>query len=247
MFNKLKAKLNNIKFYEEKKRFLLFSVMLLLALFLAYYLFKGAYASYKSSAKLVTNIDKALYLIDTDKMSFNIDPEQIVPSLEPYTYKFSVSNFNSSRQGEVSLLYTVKVITTTNLPISIQLYRNENYDDSQATPLLTGARTVQDEDGSWYNIYDTNIYKYVYGMILGDGYLKFDNRINIERIWWTMLFKVLQNLIKNKRYSKEDIQDRIDVFMAYNRITEEQYAELMNLIDEVYGTENAENSAKTEK
>lgn len=62
-----------------------------------------------------------------------------------------------------------------------------------------------------------------------------------------MLFKVLQNLIKNKRYSKEDIQDRIDVFMAYNRITEEQYAELMNLIDEVYGTENAENSAKTDK
>ena len=32
-----------------------------------------------------------------------------------------------------------------------------------------------------------------------------------------------------------------------NRITEEQYAELMNLIDEVYGTENAENSAKTDK
>ena len=62
-----------------------------------------------------------------------------------------------------------------------------------------------------------------------------------------MLFKVLQNLIKNKRYSKEDIQDRIDVFMAYNRITEEQSAELMNLIDEVYGTENAENSAKTDK
>lgn len=62
-----------------------------------------------------------------------------------------------------------------------------------------------------------------------------------------MLFKVLQNLIKNKRYSKEDIQNRVDVFMAYNRITEEQYAELMNLIDEVYGTENAENSAKTDK
>ena len=51
----------------------------------------------------------------------------------------------------------------------------------------------------------------------------------------------------NKRYSKEDIQNRLDVFMAYNRITEEQYAELMNLIDEVYGTENAENSAKTDK
>ena len=58
-----------------------------------------------------------------------------------------------------------------------------------------------------------------------------------------MLFKVLQNLIKNKRYSKEDIQDRIDVFMAYNRITEEQYAELMNLINEVY-KENIEENAE---
>lgn len=62
-----------------------------------------------------------------------------------------------------------------------------------------------------------------------------------------MLFKVLKNLIVNKYYTRKDIQDRIDVFMAYNRITEEQYAELMSLIDEVYGTENAENSAKTDK
>ena len=59
-----------------------------------------------------------------------------------------------------------------------------------------------------------------------------------------MLFKVLQNLIKNKRYSKEDIQNR-DVFMAYNRITEEQYAELMNLIDEVYGIENIGENTET--
>ena len=58
-----------------------------------------------------------------------------------------------------------------------------------------------------------------------------------------MLFKVLKNLINNKYYSKEDIQDRIDVFMAYNRITEEQYAELMDLINEVY-KENIEENAE---
>ena len=59
-----------------------------------------------------------------------------------------------------------------------------------------------------------------------------------------MLFKILQNLIKNKVYTKEDIQNRVDVFMAYNRITEEQYTELMNLIDEVY-KENIEENAET--
>lgn len=59
-----------------------------------------------------------------------------------------------------------------------------------------------------------------------------------------MLFKILQNLIKNKVYTKEDIQNRVDVFMAYNRITEEQYAELMDLINEVY-KENIEENAET--
>ena len=57
-----------------------------------------------------------------------------------------------------------------------------------------------------------------------------------------MLFKILQNLIKNKVYTRKDIQDRIDVFMAYNRITEEQYAKLMNLIDEVYKEKIEENT-----
>lgn len=154
MIYKLKEKFNNIKFLEEKKRFLLFMLILLLSLFLAYFLFKSAYASYSSSAKLVTNIDKAIYLINSDKMAFNIDSDQIVPSLEPYTYKFSISNFNDSKHSEIDILYSVKIITTTNLPISIQLYRNENFDDANATGLLTGARTVQDDDGSWYNIYD---------------------------------------------------------------------------------------------
>ena len=59
-----------------------------------------------------------------------------------------------------------------------------------------------------------------------------------------MLYKVLKNLIVNKYYTREDIHDRIDVFMAYNRITEEQYMELMNLIDEVYGTQNTESTEK---
>ena len=154
MIYKLKEKFNNIKFLEEKKRFLLFMLILLLSMFIACFLIKSAYASYSSSAKLVTNIDKAIYLINSDKMSFNIDSDQIVPSLEPYTYKFSISNFNDSKRSEINILYSIKIITTTNLPISIQLYRNENPDDANATGLLTGARTVQDDDGSWYNIYD---------------------------------------------------------------------------------------------
>ena len=149
-------KFRHSKYYEEKRRFLLFVFLLFSLLFLAGYLFQVAYARYEVNTKLNANIKKALYILGTDNLSFNLEPDGIVPSDNPYVYKFSVSNFNEKNDTDVDIYYSVSVKTTTNLPINIKLYRNENYDDSQATPLLTGARTVQDEDGSWYNIYDTN-------------------------------------------------------------------------------------------
>lgn len=149
-----KEKLSNIKFYEEKKRFLLFSCFILLCLYLAFKLFGMAYASYESSASLKANIDRAIYLVDNTGMNFNINPDQIVPSVDPYVYKFSVSNFNDSLVSDIDIEYTIDVTTTTNLPLTFALYRNENWDDDSATNLFTTHKSVQDSDGAWYNVYE---------------------------------------------------------------------------------------------
>ncbi len=153
MINWVKAKVSKISFYEEKKRLVLFSLLLLLCLFFAYYLFQFAYSSYQSSAKLNANIDMAVYFLSAEKMSFNIDPEQIIPSNDPYVYKFSVSNFDGSKSSDIDLEYTIQIITTTNLPLTFQLFRNENYDDAGASNLLSGSTVGQDEDGAWYTSY----------------------------------------------------------------------------------------------
>ena len=149
MFKKIKNKLQHIKYYEEKKRFLLFSVGLVMTLFLLFSLLKGTFASYTSNSRLVTNVDKAIYLIDEGVMTFNIDSSRIVPSDTPYTYTFTVNNFDDTRSSEINILYTLRLVTTTNLPLSYALYRNGN----TTTNLLSGARSVQDSDGAWYNIY----------------------------------------------------------------------------------------------
>lgn len=154
MISKINEKFSNIKFYEEKKRFLLFSFFTLLCLYLAVKLFGMAYASYQTSAKLNANIDRAIYLLDSTGMTFNIDPEQIVPSVDPYVYKFSVSNFSASSNSDIDIEYGIKVVTTTNLPLTFALYRNENYDDDGAINLFSVLRSVQDVDGAWYNIYE---------------------------------------------------------------------------------------------
>lgn len=155
MIKALRSKFSKIEYINEKGRFLLFVLFLIFILFVAYYLFRFAYARYEMNSKLVANIDKALYIFDTDQTSFNLDPDGIIPRAEPYVYRFSVSNFTESKNSDVDISYKVIVRTTTNLPLTIQLYRNELPDDAGAVNLFTGCRDVQDADNAWYHIYES--------------------------------------------------------------------------------------------
>lgn len=45
------------------------------------------------------------------------------------------------------------------------------------------------------------------------------------------LYEILKNLIMNEFYVKEDILNKLNVFYAFNQITQEQYTELMNIVN----------------
>ena len=50
------------------------------------------------------------------------------------------------------------------------------------------------------------------------------------------MYTAMKKLINKKFYATaEEAQNKIDVFFACNRLTDEQYAELTALIAEVYG------------
>lgn len=153
--NQFIHKIRMIPFKNEKRRILTFGLVLLCILFLAGYLFRMAYARYEVRAKINANIAKALYIFSDEKTSFNLEPTGIIPSDEPYVYRFSVSNFTAGKHSDVDLSYKVKVRTTTNLPITVSLYRNELHTDSGAANLFNGSVNVQDEDNAWYHLYET--------------------------------------------------------------------------------------------
>lgn len=51
------------------------------------------------------------------------------------------------------------------------------------------------------------------------------------------MFNVMQKLIEKKFYpTVEEAQDKIDVFYAVNRLTDDQYVELTELVLASYGT-----------
>ena len=47
-----------------------------------------------------------------------------------------------------------------------------------------------------------------------------------------MTYKVCKRLIQNGNYEKEDMLIKLDVFLLNNRITQEEYNELVNLLNE---------------
>ena len=46
-----------------------------------------------------------------------------------------------------------------------------------------------------------------------------------------MTYKLIKKVIENGVYDKVDIQNKLDVFLTFNRITQEEYTELQNLIN----------------
>ena len=46
-----------------------------------------------------------------------------------------------------------------------------------------------------------------------------------------MIYTLLKRMITTNNYQKDDMQNKLDIFFAVNRITEEQYLELTELIN----------------
>lgn len=61
------------------------------------------------------------------------------------------------------------------------------------------------------------------------------------------MYKILENLINNTYYrSKEEVEQKLNVFFAFNVLTQEQYTQLMQLTEEKYKENVVENSKAEE-
>ena len=151
----MKKLIDKIKHINFRNRFIIYSFLVCILMIFSFSFLK-VYSSYNSSASINTNVEKAVYILDEEELSFNIDIDGIIPSNKPYIYSFSVANYNDKKQSNVDLEYSIDFRTTTNLPLQYELYRNEDYSDDNSNNLLSNGVLIQDEDGSWYNTFSLN-------------------------------------------------------------------------------------------
>lgn len=114
----------------------------------------SSFGLYESEVKLNLDIKTALYVLKDGLYSFDMNIEGIIPQDAPYTYSFTVNNFDEDKISDVDLTYDIEVVTTTNMPLTYSLYRNEEY--QIGTNILTNTSLEQDENGAWYNKFRPN-------------------------------------------------------------------------------------------
>lgn len=174
----------------NRKRSIIIAKLLVNILFiiLIFILLNRTFAKYKTEATSQAEIQAAFYLLNDEYQTAEVKLDSLEPRDDEYVYSFSVSNNKSNKRTETSLEYELKIVTTTNLPLSYKLYKNEDY--KTGTNIITSDTILPDEYGTFFRTVCTEKEIFTYS----------ENKTNI----YTLVVKF------PKEYNKTEYQDIIE-------------------------------------
>ena len=135
---------------KTKRRVYVKLVILLLCLIILIRMFTLVLSKYESETNSNTNVDIAFYLLNEDYKTMQLNLASIFPQNDAYVYTFSIGNTDREKQAEVNLEYELSIRTTTNLPLTFELYMNQEYTDSNAVNIVKTNEIKQDDDGTFF-------------------------------------------------------------------------------------------------
>ena len=134
-----------------KTRKLILSILITLILLCSFLLaLPKTFSLYETRTNGNATITYAFYVLKTNYFTQEIKLGDILPRVDPYTYKFTVSNFDNRGRSEVDLEYDLSIRTTTNLELDYELYIDEEYDDPGATDAIVTDNITADSDGTYF-------------------------------------------------------------------------------------------------
>lgn len=142
----------------DKRRLLLFSKIgtLVLILLIGIAIIPITISKYQSNSVGGINSNIAFYLLKDGYYVESLKLADVNLDDSPYVVNFSVSNQKDNKVSDVDIEYVVKVVTTTNLPFTYELYENEDY--RGGTNLINTGNTVveKDSDGTYFQTFSLN-------------------------------------------------------------------------------------------
>ena len=113
-------------------------------------------AKYESISNSYANVGIAFYLFKEDYKTMTLNLAELLPQDNVYIYNFSIGNQDGGEMAEVDIDYELTLRTTTNLPLTYELYMNENYTDEGATNIITEDNIALDDQGTYFRTMKTD-------------------------------------------------------------------------------------------
>lgn len=135
---------------KNNKRMFLKVLIIVLGIIVATRLFVLILAKYESISNSKANVDVAFYVLNDDYKTMTTNLDALEPRDDAYIYNFSIGNENGEQKAEVDLEYELSIRTTTNLPLTYQLYMNQDYKDKDAQNIITENEITLDEQGTYF-------------------------------------------------------------------------------------------------
>ena len=136
----------------DKKRLRLFIklIILIMCFMIILRIFELTLSKYESEVNAETNIDVAFYLFKEDYQTMSINLDKLFPRSTPYTYMFTIANKYGDQVAETNLEYELMISTTTNLPLTFEIYKDETYDQAGAQNIIQTNVIEPDEYGTYF-------------------------------------------------------------------------------------------------
>lgn len=131
-------------------------VILVLCFLIIARIFVLVLSKYESISNSYANVDIAFYLLNEDYKTMTLNLASLLPQDNAYTFEFSIGNQAGEEIAEVDIEYELSLRTTTNLPLTYELYMNEAYTDAGATNIIKENVVDQDEYGTYFRTMTTD-------------------------------------------------------------------------------------------
>ena len=141
----------------DKKRFIFVGkiTFIFIACFVIIRLVGRTYTRYESNADINANASVAFFIIDQGTYESTIALDGLVPSANPIYYTFYVANYKDTKRSKVDMDYKIKFETTTNLPLTYEIIRNQTF-QGQHTNIIDSTTVRQDDNNVYYRVFTDN-------------------------------------------------------------------------------------------
>lgn len=83
-------------------------------------------ARYRSTGNTSVSAEVAFFVLNDGIQSGDIMLDNLYPREDPFEYAFTISNTEGTKIAETSIDYEIELRFTTNLPLEIEVYKNES-------------------------------------------------------------------------------------------------------------------------